>query len=491
MSSRSSANSISRRAVRPFLRNAILRLKTAHPLDTFTSAELVQNSHGIVKGKLQLTLAQAPSIYYFLSQRCGIGFKEAEALVAARRLVFGSQMEPVVGTDQLRMQMPYEAVQDLDLKIIMKNKKVNNATEEGSHEQQQQQGVEEGNEAVSVLDRSRHRTYLATYLRHGYGKTSNDPAEPRSFVYSLPREVQRQLREAESPANILTPCGYRDISMSGLCIATTDLAMMRFLERRDGGNFGIYRVWFSRGVPDEEIEGVAAAINELTQSDSDPILDDDVKAQVPQFALPCNEGGLFISSRMMGPKKAAADAALGGLLPMPGLVDSQCRLAKSMWVCTPFFRRSWIRDLFLMGTRTSAIELVQIGDVIRFQHPELFHCAGGNHHAALQQALDSEQKNWQQLDAALAKSTSKKQKRALAGVCVTTPSVLGSDMNHFSVNFRDRDPENAQEAKAMKQAASTAWVSPLSKPALDKLFELEHRVKVNTVVRSLRDAQEL
>ena len=512
--------------VRPVLHNSVLRLRTAHPAP-FTPSELLQNSHGVVRGKLQSTLSHIPSVYYYLSQCCGIGFAEADALVASKRLLFGAGMEPVTGVEQLKMQMPYSAVEDLDLRIVVPSTQLTTDNVGASKARARAVvAVSDSMAAVPVAQRRLHRTYCALFMRRGV-RFTNDPAEPRSFTYRLPAELLSGA--AAVKYNLLVGPGYNDAFMCGCAIATSDLAMVPHMAQREGGNYGVYRVWMAKGVPDGEVQSLAEAMNARLRDmagvraggdddgagedgdgvdNNSRVIDADVAKRTPRFAV-ASEGIFFpfrgrrkqLRSEGSASNKKGKSRPDMGAAAAEAIATNEFRLAKCIWVAAPYFPRAWQHELLMMGTRTAAVELVQVGSAVRFEQPELrwgpdvlSQSSRGQFPApdVLATIIDAERASWRVFDDEMRRQLSPtsaaedrrdvddvagpaKQQRRLPAPVAVSPRCFDptSPRSHF----------NGDGSNAM-------WCEALAGPALDALFRFEKQIKINAIVRSLRDACE-
>jgi hypothetical protein len=472
------------RQIRPLLKNSVLRLKSAHARP-FTDKELGENSRGIRKDKLQSTLAQTPSVYYYLSQKCGIGFKEAEQLVSTQRLYFGSGGDEVVSdVKQLSMQLPFEAVEDLELKIKIQKSSV--AADEEI--------------LVPVEHRHLHRQYFATYLRAGI-RTVNDPALPHSFIYSIPPNLMNRNNNNNGNQNDLNIVKYNFLSgpgwtfrpnVHGFGVVTNDLSMPSYFEKRESGNFGIYRVWFESGVPQEEIDEIARILNDVLVNDTLNFLDDDTKKKVPRFAF--SHEGLYFPNRCVMKRTEN---------------PFKKKVAKSIWFSTPYLHKSWFRELFLPGTRATSIEHVQLGNALRFLHPETDEYLSASSHQQQKEAdpeFEVEKASWKALDQHVSDFHNNNKKNNNSKI----PQIVspGRNSNNWLGHFTPKEEQLREIALTLNEQNKNSknknnnliggdetlrwnfetWFDPLTPESIQALHQEEKQMKVNLIVKSLRDA---
>ena len=156
---------------RPRVSNTILNLHSLHKGNKVLDADRRYSAQGQLKAVQQSTISIMPSLYYYLSQRCGIAFDEADALVRAGRLMLDGR--PLRATSALAVQVPATIVDKLGIEVV---------TLRG--------------ERVAATDRWRHR-YYGLHHKELETRLGAHESDPRAW----PLVVQRA--EPSDPADVL------------------------------------------------------------------------------------------------------------------------------------------------------------------------------------------------------------------------------------------------------------------------------------------------
>lgn len=139
------------------------------------SIDKARSDQGTVTGLALGSASVAPSLFYHLFLRCGIGFSEAERLVKGKRLYLNGM--PLQAVKALSVQLPAEILERVDVQLVNSRGYL-----------------------VPALDRSLHRYYGI------YNKTKDSVVAAARSEESDPRSVLHVLRRAPRvPASLLPP----------------------------------------------------------------------------------------------------------------------------------------------------------------------------------------------------------------------------------------------------------------------------------------------
>jgi hypothetical protein len=215
----------------PHCPNSYLKLKPLHSKAMGPKIRHLNRCGAFVAGKAG-TLAQVPSLYYWLSERCGVCFDEADLLVEEKRLFVRGQ--PVKLRADLEFQVPWEELESDKYGVEIMNLE---------------------DEKVLALDRARHREYW--HLNMSAETTlHNSMTDPRSFLHC-------SMLPLRSGRVIITPPGLpRSGGVCGESIVTNDVSIASLLDDPYCGTSGVVEFRFLKGSPPEVVREVREQISE-------------------------------------------------------------------------------------------------------------------------------------------------------------------------------------------------------------------------------------